>query len=336
MARRPGEIASKMAVLRKRPMSELLADAWNVRKRHFAPVLGVSAPSPKVYITENFKNKRGIFANLSVTGTACELRCEHCRGRLLNDMIPVPTPDAMLEVGAALKKKGCRGVLVSGGSVQEGFVPLLPFANAMGRLRKMGLKVIAHTGLIDRRTSQALKGAGVMQVLIDVMGDARTIRDVYHMRRRPSDFRRTLLMMKKTGLALAPHVLLGLYFGKIRGEYRALGYVTEADAESIVVISITRIPNTSMAGVVPPSPEQIARFIGVARLMNPETPIILGCMRQSGPDKPMVERLAVDAGVNAIAYPLDRTMEYARGRGLRPVFTEDCCSLMGEDLPRKR
>lgn len=190
MARRPGDIASKIAVQRKRPLDELLAHAWKVRKRHFAPVLGVSAPSPKVYVTESFRNRKGRFANLSVTGTACALRCEHCRGRLLDDMIPVTTPDAMLKTGAALKKKGCRGVLVSGGSVREGFVPLLPFAGALGKLRKMGLKVIAHTGLIDHRTAEALRDAGVMQVLVDVMGDARTIREVYHMRLRPGDFRR--------------------------------------------------------------------------------------------------------------------------------------------------
>jgi hypothetical protein len=175
-----------------------------------------------------------------------------------------------------------------------------------------------------------------MQVLVDVMADTRTIREVYHMRRRPADFRRALLMMKGVGLNLAPHVLLGLYFGQIRGEYRALGYVTEASPQSIVVISITRIPETKMADVVPPSPEETARFISCARLLNPKTPIILGCMRQSGPDKPRVERLAVDAGVNAIAYPLDRTMEHARSRSLRPIFTEDCCSLMGEQLPLRR
>jgi len=28
-------------------------------------------------------------------------------------------------------------------------------------------------------------------------------------------------------------------------------------------------------------------------------------------------------------------MEHARRRGLRAVFTEDCCSLMGKELPRR-
>jgi len=329
------DIAARTGVLRRRPLEELLAEAWNSRGSHFDPVIGVSAPSPKVYITASFSNRRGRFANISVTGTGCALRCEHCRGRLLDDMIPAPTPEALVGTGAALKKAGCRGVLVSGGSVSQGFVPLLPFAGAMGELRRMGLKVIAHTGLIDRRTSKALKKAGVMQVLVDVMGDTRTIREVYHMRRRPADFRRAMLTMREAGLPLAPHILLGLYFGKIRGEYRALGYVTEASPEAIVVISITRIAGTAMAHVKPPAPEEIARFLGIARLLNPATPIILGCMRQSGPEKPLVERLAVDAGVNAIAYPLDRTMEHARRRGLRAVFTEDCCSLMGKELPRR-
>lgn len=328
-------LASEIARQRKRPLEELLGDAWKVRNDHFGPVLGVSAPSPKVYITESFRNRKGKFANISVTGTRCALRCEHCGGRLLGDMIPARTPDALVQVGRELKGKGCRGVLVSGGSVCEGFVPLRAYAGAMGELSKMGLKVIAHTGLIDRRTADALKAAGVMQALVDVMGDSRTIREVYHMRRRPADFRRTLLMMRKAGLRLAPHVLLGLYFGKMRGEYRALGYITESSPQSIVVISITRIRGTKMATVEPPSPEEMARFIAVSRILNPKTPIILGCMRQSGPQKPLVERLAVEAGANAIAYPLDRTIDHARSRGLRPVFTEDCCSLMGERLPRK-
>jgi uncharacterized radical SAM superfamily protein len=328
-------LASEIARQRKRPLEELLRDAWRVRNDHFGPVLGVSAPSPKVYMTESFRNRKGKFANISVTGTTCALRCEHCRGRLLNDMIPARTPGALVQVGRELKSKGCRGVLVSGGSVCEGFVPLRAFAGAIGELSGMGLKVIAHTGLIDRRTCEALKAAGVMQALVDVMGDTRTIREVYHMKRRPADFRRTLLMMRQVGLALAPHVLLGLYFGRIRGEYRALGYITEASPQSIVVISITRIRGTRMAAVEPPSPGEIARFIAVSRILNPETPIILGCMRQSGPQKPVVERLAVEAGANAIAYPLDRTIDHARSRGLRPVFTEDCCSLMGEQLPRR-
>jgi hypothetical protein len=175
--------------------------------------------------------------------------------------------------------------------------------------------------------------AGVMQVLIDVMGDSRTIRDVYHLKRRPADFRQALLMMKDVGLPLAPHVLLGLHYGEIRGEYRALQYITEADPVALVVIALTRIRGTPMAAITPPATEEIGRFIAVSRIMNPNVPVILGCMRQSGPQKPGMERMAIDAGVNAIAYPLDQSIGYARERGLRPVFTEECCSLMGEQLP---
>ena len=328
-------LSEAIARNRQRPIAGLVEEAWRVRSRVFEPFLGVSAPSPKVYITGKFRNRPGRFANISVTGTKCSLRCEHCRGRLLHDMIPAKTPEALVGVGAALKKRGCLGVLVSGGSVSEGFVPLLPLAGAMAELRRMGLKVIAHTGLIDRDTAQALMDAGVMQVLIDVMGDGRTIREVYHLKRRPADFRKTLLMMKDVGLPLAPHVLLGLHYGKIRGEYRALQYITEAGPQALVVIALTRIRGTPMAAITTPSTEEIGRFIAVSRIMNPSVPVILGCMRQSGPQKPGMERLAIDAGVNAIAYPLDRSIGYARERGLRPVFTEECCSLMGDKLPLK-
>ena len=326
-------ISELVARNRRRPLGRLTAEAWRVRDENFRPFLGISAPSPKVYITGRFQNRPGRFANISITGTKCSLRCDHCRGRLLHDMIPAETPERLVDVGKALRKKGCLGVLVSGGSVSDGFVPLRPFADAIGKLRRSGLKVIAHTGLIDRDTAQALKDAGVMQVLIDVMGDTKTIRDVYHMKREPADFRRALLMMREVGLDLAPHVLLGLHFGRLRGEYRALQYITEAGPQALVVIALTRIRGTPMAAITPPSNDEIARFLAVSRILNPKVPLILGCMRQSGPEKPAMERAAIDAGVNAIAYPLDRSVDYANKRGLRPVFTEECCSLMGDALP---
>ncbi|MGQ9582012.1 MAG: radical SAM protein [Thermoplasmatota archaeon] len=327
-----GDVSARIRELRAQPLQELLERAWEVRSLNFEPLLGVSAPSPKVYSTASFRNRPGRFANISVTGTGCALRCEHCRGRLLADMIPATTPERLVEVASSLRRRGCTGVLISGGSVEAGYVPLLPFAGAIEQLRGMGLKVIAHTGLIDRRTAIALKNAGVHQVLIDVMGDSRTIREVYHLRRRPSDFRRALLMMRGLGLGLAPHILLGLYYGEIRGEYRALEYVTQARPQALVVIALTRIRGTPMEGVAPPAPGEVARLMAVARIVNPRVPLILGCMRQPGPEKPLLERLAVDAGANALAYPLDETVRHARRRGLRTEFTEECCSLMAERL----
>ena len=330
------ELRARIRELRRRPLRELLETAWGVRGRNFEPLLGVSAPSPKVYRTAGFANRPARFANISVTGTECALRCEHCRGLLLRNMLPVRTPRELVERAAALRERGCTGLLISGGCGREGRVPLLPFAGAIASVRKMGLKVIAHTGLLNRTTALALKRAGVRQVLMDIMGDSRTIREVYHLRRRPSDFRSSLQTAREAGLGLAPHILVGLYFGRIRGEYRALEYVTEACPEAIVVISLTGIPGAPMEKSEPPSPEEIARFVAVARIINPRVPVVLGCMRQAGPDKPLLERMAIEAGANAIAYPLDRTVLAARRMGLRPVFTEECCSLMGGALPLRR
>jgi len=164
------------------------------------------------------------------------------------------------------------------------------------------------------------------------MGDARTISEVYHLKKSPAQFRTSLLMMRDAGLNLAPHVLLGLHFGKIRGEYRALGFITEARPQVFVAIAITRLRGTPMADVKPPSPDEIAMFLAISRILNPRVPLILGCMRQSGPEKPIIEKLALEAGVNAFAYPMDRTVSLAAKMGLKPIFTEDCCSLMGETL----
>ena len=38
-------------------------------------------------------------------------------------------------------------------------------------------------------------------------------------------------------------------------------------------------------------------------------------------------RLAVDAGLNGIAYPADGIVGYARDRGLAPDFIDACCGV---------
>ncbi len=58
-----------------------------------------------------------------------------------------------------------------------------------------------------------------------------------------------------------------------------------------------------MAEVTPPGAEEVGRLAAVARLLMPDTPLMLGCARPAGPAKVPMERLAVLAGANVVAYP---------------------------------
>jgi uncharacterized radical SAM superfamily protein len=59
----------------------------------------------------------------------------------------------------------------------------------------------------------------------------------------------------------------------------------------------------------------------------PETPVMLGCARPLGKIKADIDRAAVDAGLNGIAFPAEGVVAYARERGLRPKFVDACCGV---------
>jgi len=304
----------------------MVQQAWEIRKE-FKPEILFSVPGAKHYDNACYSNRPFSFAHLSVTGEACACRCAHCEGALLKTMIEAATPQVMHRVVDDLLKKGCRGILVSGGSDANGEVPLQPFAEVMGYAKRMGLKVLAHGGLIRRETAAMLKEAGVDQVLMDVIGDEATIREVCHLDRKPDDYLQSMLCCRDAGLNIAPHIVIGLHFGQIRGERRSLKMIRQADPETIVLVILAPACGTAMAGIHPPSTDEAAEIMAAARISNPATPISLGCARPPGPYKRRAEMDAIDCGLNGIAYPDEAAVAYAQARDLKPVFSEYCCSL---------
>jgi lipoyl synthase len=305
----------------------MIQKAWETR-RTFAPEIWFSAPGAKHYENRYFSNHTHSFVNLSVTGEVCACRCDHCEGKLLQSMISTPTPMEMRRVVDRLLDQGCRGILVSGGANSKGEVPLLAFAESIAYAHQMGLKVLVHSGLLQRKTAAYLKEAGVDQVLIDVIGDQDTIRQVYHLDIRPDDYLQAMLICREVGLNIAPHVVVGLHYGRIRGERRALEMIQQADPETVVLVVLTPTSGTVMADIQAPLIAEVGRVIATARVMNPITPISLGCARPPGQYKRQLEIMAVDCGVNGIAYPDEATVAYAQAKGLQIMFSEECCSLI--------
>ena len=306
----------------------MIQQAWETM-REFGPEIGFSVPGVKHYDNPYYSNRPFSFAHLSVTGEACACRCAHCEGKLLQTMIGATCPEAMRRAVDKLLNKGCRGILVSGGGDSNGTVPLEPFVEVIGYAKQMGLKVLVHSGLIQREPAARLKEAGVDQVLIDVIGDENTIRRVCRLDRKPGDYLQSMLYCRDAGLNIAPHIVIGLHFGQIRGEEWALEMIRQADPETIVLVILTPACGTAMAGIQPPAMDEAARIMATARILNPATPITLGCARPPGKYKRRVERIAIDCGVNGIAYPDETTVDYARSQGLKTVFSEECCSLLG-------
>lgn len=289
-----------------------------------------AVPGVKHYETEEYANNRFSFANISITGTECSCRCKHCGGKLLESMLPAFTLEEFREVIDNLAGKGCKGILVSGGADKNGEVPLLEFAPGMAYAKEKGLKVLAHSGIISRATAAALKRAGVDQVLMDIIGDESTIREIYHLKRQPADYYEAMINCRAVGLGFVPHIVAGLYYGRLQGEYQALEMIRQAKPRVLVLVVFTPVRGTAMEFECPAPVQEIGRLIQKARAALPDTVLTLGCAKPAGIYKEELEKLAVDSGVDVIAFPSESTINYCRLKGLNLIFKEECCSTCGE------
>src|SRR5665647_405719 len=274
------------------------------------------APSFTYYKTKHYCSSTNAFPTISVTGNTCALNCKHCGGKVLETMHSAMTPEKLLELGLKLKKNGAKGCLISGGCLPDGSVPLDDFVHVLGRFKwELGLTVFVHTGIIKQETAVALKEAGVDAVLIDVIGSAETIEKIYNLKVTIQDYASSLKVLQEVKLNIVPHVIVGLNDGKLDGEMQALKMIKKIEPAALVIIAFMPIPGTDMAKTPPPKPTDISKVAAIARQMFPETPIVLGCMRPKGGSRGETDILALKAGVDAIAFPSEDGVEYAKSKG---------------------
>jgi len=310
------------------PLKELQTEAFRFRKLHFGSELTFSIPGTVSYHDGTLPFQKDRFAAISVTGAHCDLHCSHCKGKLLESMIPANDPETFSRTVDRLRSRGALGILVSGGANRDGEVPLRKFVPSIKEIKEKdpSFKIIVHTGLIKREMAMDLKEAGIEQILIDVIGDNDTIQEVYHLDKRVEDYEETLWMLKEMGHRLAPHIIIGHHFGEIRGEWKALEIITRVGVETIVLVILKPLIGKDQFRT--PTPEETSKISAIARILNPFTPIRMGCIRPAHPSKVEMEKGAIDSGVNTIAYPLQGTIEYAKEIGLETRFIEMCCSLI--------
>lgn len=293
-----------------------------------APEMHFYAPGLKRYRTSEYADQdAGRFVSVSVTGTACALRCDHCESRVLAGMAPLGD-QGLYALAEGLKARGARGLLISGGSDRHGRVPLLRHASDLARIRtELGLLVRVHPGLPDEETAAALGAVDVDGALLDVIGAEETIRDVYHLDVGVDEYEAALDRLERHGVPLVPHIILGLHHGRMLGEWKALAMVARHAPKLLVLVVLMPLSGTRMAAAVPPPVDDIGAFFHTARATLPGTPIVLGCARPLGPAKAEIDRRAVEAGLDGIAFPAEGMVALARSRGRTPRFHDACCGV---------
>jgi len=319
----------------EKELEAILSKAQSMSWRNFGRKIHFYAPSFIFYKTDYYYSSPSAFPSISVTGSSCALKCKHCDGRVLNTMFPALSPKELVSLCTKLKNEGAIGCLISGGCLPDGSVPLNRFTDAISEIkRNLDMTVVVHTGVVSRPMAEKLKEAEVDAALIDIIGSDETVKEVYQLNVKVEDYDKSLETLHEVGIPFVPHVLVGLHYGKLKGEFQALQMISKYQPSAVIVIALIPIHGTPMENVKPPSPEDITKVLLSAKLMLPKIPLVLGCMRPKGKHKVKTDTLAVKMGVNAIAFPVEEAIKLANSMGLEIVFSSLCCSQIFEDIQR--
>ena len=312
-----------------KPISVQLKNPFDIRKENFSDEITFYGPGLKPHSTSEFSGSMKEFVSISVTGNNCALNCEHCNTKMLDNMLDLLSFDGSLfDMAKSLQEKGAKGILVSGGSDIRNQVSLLSHIDDMKRIRaELGMVIRVHPGLPNEETCDALADVCVDGVMLDIIGDQETITDVYHLDAKPSDYEAVLERLQRHKIPAIPHIVLGHYFGKMNGEWAALDMIKKYPPKILVLVILLPLTGTGMEGVIPPSMDEIGVFFETARLLLPTTPILLGCARPLGNMKIEIDKSAINAGLNGIAFPSEGIVGYAQEKGLEPSFINACCGV---------
>ncbi len=280
------------------------------------------------FITSNF------FPSLSVTGSACALMCRHCKGKLLERLVPATTCEELEKKALALYRNGAKGILLTGGCDERGRVHIVNLIPAIKKLKEeTDLILIAHTGFISSYEASMIKESELDGIGFDVIGDVATVREVYGLDVSEKEYTDSLCAITDSGLIVFPHVCVGLHFGELRGEYRALELISSINPATIIITGLMPVAGTPMAHIKP-KPSDFEKVIKKAKEMFPETPIVLGCAHSSGKDRDEIERIALAGGVRGIAAPTMQTIGFAKENGYQINYYGMCCGLVPGEKTR--
>ena len=152
-----------------------------------------------------------------------------------------------------------------------GECPWLPFLSTLKKIRsEWGLKVLVHTGLVSSETADGLAEAGIQAALLDIIGHEDTIRQVYHLRASVRDYEESLRRLTERAIPTAPHVIMGLHFGRMKGEIQALEIITRYPVKAVVLVGLRPLSphghgrdqasrSRNAGGVLCPGPEDVSR-----------------------------------------------------------------------------
>lgn len=293
-------------------------------------------PTFKTYASSELAScGKNAWPAVSITGGDCRLQCDHCQAKLLESMTAARTPQALWRVVNEQIAAGARGMLLTGGSNHRGEVEYGAFYPTIRRIKNAfpEFKIAMHAALVDRDAARRMEDSGLDVAMLDLIGAQDTVRQVYHLKRAVSDFESSLQFLTETSLRVVPHIVIGLHYGRLLGEWNALDMVQRHPPAALVLVVIMPIYAPAHRPFAVPDSRDVGRFLIDARVALPDLPLLLGCARPAGRAKQQIDAYAVLAGVNGIAHPADGMVELAARLGRDVRVTPSCCAMaIGDDV----
>ncbi len=272
---------------------------------------------------------------ISITGGDCKLQCDHCKAKILAPMIPAKTPEVLWQVVNELVEQGAQGILLTGGSNHRNEVEYESYYPVVRRIKDnfSHFKIAMHTALVDENMAKCMEQSGVDAAMMDVIGAPQTITQVYHLKRTVDDFEHSLQCLVNTQMKVVPHIVVGLHYGKLLGEWNALAMLARQVPDAVVLVVVMPQYAPSHRSFMVPDATDVGGFFLAARQTLADTPLLLGCARPAGVTKQILDAYAVMAGLSGIAHPADGVVELAARLQRNVKISASCCSIaMGDEV----
>jgi uncharacterized radical SAM superfamily protein len=235
---------------------------------------------------------------VSLTGSYCSLNCLHCSSFYLKGM---KTKEESLKY---LDTEEYTSFLISGGFDEKGKLDILSNIDYIRKVKESGKKIVIHPGFISKDEIDLLKGV-VDVVSFDFVADDETIKEILNLDYKKEDFRTQYLLLRRN-IKTIPHIIIGLYKGKIKGEYEAIDILAELKPSLIIFLVIIPTRSTHFENISIPDVNEIKDIFIKAKRKLRLTKFHLGCMVPKGEIKDEIEIAAFESGFDGFVNPQER------------------------------
>ena len=139
------------------------------------------------------------FPAVSLTGGECALSCDHCDKKYLQNMRDASTPEKFQTQMQRIIDNDGIGALLSGGSDENGQVPVSQFSEEIRNLKTKHPEFYfnSHIGILDPPTADKIASSGVDMVSFDLILDNKAIKDMFHLSRTLEDYQKSYLVYEE-------------------------------------------------------------------------------------------------------------------------------------------